>query len=31
MEDASPLQKIGEAERAALANSRSKAPASRYR
>lgn len=31
MEDASPLQKIAEAQRAALANARSTAPASRYR
>ncbi len=31
MEDAAPLQKIAEAERAALANSRSTATASRYR
>ncbi len=31
MEDASPLQKIAEAQQAALANARSTAPASRYR
>jgi uncharacterized protein len=31
MEDASPLQKIAEAERAAMANARSTTPASRYR
>jgi len=31
MEDASPLQKLAEAQRAALANARSTAPASRYR
>jgi short-subunit dehydrogenase len=31
MEDASPLQKIAEAQQAALTNSRSTAPASRYR